>query len=778
MDKTQNLNRSQANRFWKDFNRLFKPPPDQMVEALMNKDGTIITENEDIEAEMFKTFFEARHIEENSSKFNDQFYNEVNSLYEEIKNGNFQPNPDCRDSFKDASALYNPITEWEIMTVIKNIKSPASSFDNCEFHPSMLKHLESNAINALSRLFSLCLRNGNWIWNESNVIFLKKDGKPSYSIPGAYRPISISSYIGKLMERILAHRLEKYLTKIGLTDDNQEGFSKGRNTIRYLHRLTAGIKGDISKKLTVLCLFIDFEKAFDSVWKKGLVVKLWKVGVHGCYLKTIDSFLFGRTVSLLINGFVGPRRECLDYGLPQGSVLSPILFKFFIYDIESICQLYEQIKVFKFADDGTVKVTGEDLEECLFFLNLAMGSISNWTSCWRMVINCDPNKTEVLCLNTYEQGNVPKTFLIGDKEIQLTEKTKVLGIILDRKLNYKDHSKYIHDKLIYRWVCMSRYTNRNWGMNQSVTVRIAKTLFFSSLFYGSIVWMKNSNMTDINSLWYKVSKAATGAVFNVSSVILEVILGVPPLRVSARVVAIKHYLKVFSDPQDIHQMFVLHQLEEGNSTVLYQLRDTLKFLQWKAKYFSNTMENSDLAIIAKKDISLIQNLSAETCKYTKGMVELFTEELWQESITTQMTIEGWPTAPKVSCSPIPIPFGVKRDSEVLLMSLLYNQNLLNSFLFHLDRQRWDSPLCICKKEEQDALHLLTNCDKVGSQIGEMIIELMKFCNNTVSEIAATSNPFSILNCSRDPKFIELSLEVVEMDCLKLRKKINLHKKKQ
>ena len=296
MDKTKNLNRSQANRFWKEFDRLFKPPSDQMVEALIRKDGTILTDNKEIEFEMFQTFFEARHIEESANKFNNQFYNEVNSLYEEIKEGGFQPNPHCQDSFQESSALYNPITEWEIMTAIKSIKSPAASFDNCQFHPSMLKHLESNAILALSRLFTLCLRNGKWIWNNSNIIFLKKDGKQSYSVPGAYRPITISSYIGKLMERILAHRLEKYLSKIGMIDENQEGFSKGRNTIRYLHRLTAGIKGDILKKLTVICLFIDFEKAFDSVWKKGLIVKLWNVGVHGCYLRTIDSFLFGRTV--------------------------------------------------------------------------------------------------------------------------------------------------------------------------------------------------------------------------------------------------------------------------------------------------------------------------------------------------------------------------------------------------------------------------------------------------------------------------------------------------
>ena len=110
-----------------------------------------------------------------------------------------------------------------------------------------------------------------------------------------------------------------------------------------------------------------------------------------CYLKTIDSFLFGRTVSLVINGFIGPKRMCQEYGLPQGSVLSPILFKLFILDLEATCQEHQQITAFKFADDGTVKVVGRNMEECLFYLGLAMNSIDQWTSCWRMVINCDVN---------------------------------------------------------------------------------------------------------------------------------------------------------------------------------------------------------------------------------------------------------------------------------------------------------------------------------------------------------------------------------------------------
>ena len=96
-------------------------------------------------------------------------------------------------------------------------------------------------------------------WSRLPLTFIKrilKDGDESAisslkGIKGEFR------YIGKLFERILAKRLEIYLKTVGILDENQEGFSKGKNTVRYIHRLTAGIKGDIMKKLTVLCLFIN-----------------------------------------------------------------------------------------------------------------------------------------------------------------------------------------------------------------------------------------------------------------------------------------------------------------------------------------------------------------------------------------------------------------------------------------------------------------------------------------------------------------------------------------
>ena len=774
MNKTRNLNVAQANRFWKEFNRLFKPPSDQQVESLIKDDGSILTENHELEEELFETFFKAKHIEENASKFQEDFFVETNQLYSDIKESGFEPFEGSLNCFQESSLLYCPITPAEIRCVLKGTKSTAESFDNGEVHPTMLKHLGSHAIHALSILFSLCLRNGKWLWNASNIVFLKKEGKSSYSKAGSYRPISISSYFGKLYERILAGRLETYLHSIGLLDSNQEGFSKGRNTIRYLHRLTAGIKGDIMKKLTVLCLFIDFEKAFDSVWKKGLIVKLWKVGVHGCYLRTIDSFLFGRTVRLLLNGFTGPIRQSLDYGLPQGSALSPILFKFFVFDMETLCILYEQIKVFKFADDGTVKVTGKDLEECLFYLELALGSIGDWTSQWRMVINCNVNKTEIICFNCTDTSAVPQSFQLCGNTIQLTESSKVLGITLDRKLNFKQHSHDIYNKLIYRWVCLSRYTNRNWGMNQKVTVRLAKTVMFSCLFYGSLIWQTNSNTMEINKLWYKIAKSAVGAVFNVQNNILEAILGIPPLNVTNRVITVKHYLKAICNPDgDVHRSFINSEIDSGNSQILAHFRDIQKFLKWKAEVYPDSFNSNDTQIIDCSDVSQLFSLSKKACHYTKGSIRMFTEFIWQECITNQLIIEGWPHIPKVSTTPLPIPAYTTRDVEVLVMSMFYKNNLLNTFLFSLDRCKWTSPLCSCSVEEQTAIHVLTNCSLTEESLRNEAIYYLNIANDDLSfeELGCVA----ILNCSRDPGFIRTCRDILDNDQLLLRRKISIRK---
>ena len=166
------------------------------------------------------------------------------------------------------------------------------------------------------------------------------------------------------------------------------------------------IKTDLLDKKTVIGLFIDMEKAFNSVWKKGLIVKLNKLNIKGKILKLIDSFLTSGMVKLIINGHKGDLRECEAYGLPQGSALAPMMFKVYHLDMFDDVKDNDEITVYKFADDGTAKIASETTNQCLLAFDRVILSIEKWTSLWRMIINCGENKTEVMCFETAEKNDV------------------------------------------------------------------------------------------------------------------------------------------------------------------------------------------------------------------------------------------------------------------------------------------------------------------------------------------------------------------------------------
>ena len=143
----------------------------------------------------------------------------------------------------------------------------------------------------------------------------------------------MASCIGKLLERILDNRMRIFILQRDGLDETQEGFIAGRSTTRYLFHLLANLSEIKRQKLACIILFVDFEKAYDSVHLPTLIVKLKHFGFTGKIIKLLHSFLFNRNVCLKINGHLGATRRCLLYGLPQGSVISPFLFILYITDM-------------------------------------------------------------------------------------------------------------------------------------------------------------------------------------------------------------------------------------------------------------------------------------------------------------------------------------------------------------------------------------------------------------------------------------------------------------
>lgn len=770
--KAKNLNSVQSQHFWKEFNKIFKKKTVQKIDPLM-EGNDLLTDHREIENCLFSVFFEAKHL--TNGDFDDTFFSEVNNLYEDIIIAGETDEDNLGDQSEDIYDLNRNVSMSEIL---KAIKSTGKSLDNCNFHPTMLQHLGNNALTLLQRIFNLCLSKHQWVWDGAEVIFLRKAGKDSYSKPGSYRPICITAYIGKLLEGIIARRLEVFIEKTNNTDPNQEGFSARKNTIRYLNRLHLGIHADKEKYLTIICLFVDFEKAFDSIWKKGMIVKLHKLGINGNVLKLINNFLFTRKVILNINGELGTIHQCADYGLPQGSVLSPVLFKIYLFDFLSELNQREDVAIYKFADDSTIKITADNSQSCIEALNYVLGCLQKWTKRNRMKINCDRNKTEVICFNTAENNKdlIPKSFKIGDKEIYRVSETKALGLTIDEDLTYKPHSEEILKSLHAKWTTLCKYSNRHWGFNLNIMLHLVKTLFISKLSYGSHIWITKDNITGINQLWYHVLKSITGAVLNINQIIAELILGVPPITIQTKINSIKHLMKLVNKPvqSDKYKEFLITNYNQETYTpklIHSKYKDTFKFLEWKMELYPSHFTEEDKNIVSEKLYWCFFNLSEKSCSYSKVMINRYTETvLWKSALRNQFQLDGYPSSPTPCCDILPIPHNTPRKTEVILTSLLYKNNLTNSSLYKLGKV--PSPLCsACNQQEETSDHILFYCDSVEEELRSSAHTNYRLGNKLCEGDPEPDIYIGLLNASRYPPFIKSCIDIIQT--LDLRVSIDL-----
>ena len=223
-------------------------------------------------------------------------------------------------------------------------------------------------------------------WKQAEVKFLKKSGKASYHSASAYRPISLTSCLGKGLERIITQRLYAVCEHNKIIDRDQEGFRRFRSCTHAILHLVQDVCNGFNDEESTVAVLIDMEKACDSVWREGLLFKLFNMGIVGRVWQWIFAFLQDKKAACILQEYKSPV-FATNIGLPQGS--APLLFNLFIADI------YKEIgcERVKYADDGTIWRKGKNIIQVGELLEEDMVKIFKWTSQWRMKLSIE--KTEV-----------------------------------------------------------------------------------------------------------------------------------------------------------------------------------------------------------------------------------------------------------------------------------------------------------------------------------------------------------------------------------------------
>lgn len=391
---------------------------------------------------------------------------------------------------------------------------------------SMLKHLSIENQEKLLMLYNRVWEEGRLpkSWKEAVIIPIRKPGKDP-SKPGNYRPIALTSHICKLMERMINERLMYFLESKDIIASCQSGFRKGRNTIDSVINLEDEIRKAQVNKETVGTVFFDVEKAYDMMWREGLLIKLHLMGVGGKMFNWIMDFLNGRVIQVKIGQELSNQYN-VENGTPQGSVISPILFSIMINDIYS--ELPLDMGRSLFADDGAIWKRGRNGEFIKRKLQNGINQVEQWGTKWGFKFSVE--KTKVMLFTNKKKDKECKVEMYGTN-LEKVECFRFLGVYFDTKLTWREHIKYTVCKCKKVLNVMRCLAGLDWGASFSALKYIYIALIRSKLDYGCIVYgsAAKSVLTELDVVQTQALRICLGAIRTSPVCSLQVEAGEMPL---------------------------------------------------------------------------------------------------------------------------------------------------------------------------------------------------------------------------------------------------------
>lgn len=512
-------------KFWKYVNSKSKTRTG--IQSLSNQQGSLV-EGDKEKADILNTFFTS------------VFTIDDNTLVP-----NIFPLPD-HTTFK-----FREITIDEIKKKINKLK-PNKSPGPDQCHPLVLKELVEAIAIPLHIIFNLSIKTGKvpLNWKSGNITPIFKKG--SRLLPSNYRPVSLTSILCKLLESCIRDQILTFVKDNNIFSDDQHGFRPHRSCVTQLLIIMDEWTKILDEGNNIDCIYLDFAKAFDSVSHNRLLMKLTNIGFGDTPLQWVKSFLSDRRQRVCLPG-AQSEWVPVTSGVPQGSVLGPILFLLFINDLPDAINTFVKI----FADDTKIYNTVKN-EEDVALLQQNIDNAVSWSKTWQLPFN--DSKCKVLHIG---KKNTEANYTIGEGEAKINlervQEEKDLGVTFDDKLDFKTH---INQSILKANRILGILKRNFCQLDQPSFTLLYKSMVRPHLEYGNTIWRPHKR-EDINRI-EKIQRRATKQIKSISHLSYEErlsILRLPTLE----------YRRARGDMIQTYK--ILHKIDDLDPTLFFNLAD-------------------------------------------------------------------------------------------------------------------------------------------------------------------------------------------------------------